>query len=201
MSTLVVRLEDCIRREYGPSELAAVRLRAAADVAGDTQIAKADALLRAVCYVRRRPPSEVYVWAGAQLAPSLLKDGPDVLSEHESLRTMLLQVNTMAPRIVDAMSPGSTPPEFWEDLIDGETTRIHFDGPEEIGWLLEGFARGVCTHFAEWVLVTRGLAPSILKERQIIEVKIRPERRTSSQTPPGGGERRHSGGFGGIGGR
>lgn len=201
MSTLVVRLEDCIKREYGPSELAAVRLRAAADVAGDSQVAQADALLRAVCYVRRRPPSEVYVWAGAQLAPSLLKDGPDVLTEHESLRTMLLQVNAMAPRVLDVLSPGTKPPEFWEDLMDGETTRIAFDGAEEIAWVLEGFARGVCTYFAEWVMVTRGMAPAILKERQIIEVKIRPERRTSIQTPPSGGERRNSGGFGGIGGR
>lgn len=207
MTSLVELLEGCIRLEYGPSEMASVRTRlsqstrspdATASNAPATQASMVNAMLRALYEVRRRPPSEIYIWAGTKLAPAVLKDDPGILKDQSSLRTMLLQLHLVSPPVLAKLSPGTECPDMWEDLIDSETTRINFDGPAEAAWVLEGLIKGICQHFGEWVAVTEGMAPSVLKERRILEVKVRPERREITKTPPAGRDRRQSGPFGGA---
>lgn len=199
MRTLLERLEDIIRLEFGTADLAAMRARAGLPMDDATPFTQVAALIRAVAYIRRRSPEEMFTWAGAKLAAPLVTDHPNLLKPHVSVRTMLLQVSQLAPTVVQRLSPGSTCPDFWEDLLDGETTRISFDGPEEVASALEGVLRGLAAHYGEWVAVTRGTPPAVLPERRQVEAKVRPERRTENKTPPAGADRRGpTGGFFGV---
>lgn len=194
MRSILVLLEDIVRLEFGPGELASVRAVAATHVSdavyGSGSAARVTAFVRALCEVRRRPLPEVYAFVGMRLAASVVKDFPMVTRDRQSTRLVLLQINQLAPAVLDALVPGVEVPAFDVELIDAETLRVSFTGTSDMASLLEGAVRGVGQHFGERVETTRAFSPAYAPDRRLIDVKVTPDRRTEDAPSPTGVDRR-----------
>ncbi len=194
MRSILVLLEDIVQSEFGPGALASVRAVAATRVTdavyGAGSAARVTAFIGAVCEVRRRPLPEVYAFIGTRLATSVVKDFPMVTRDRQSTRLVLLQINQLAPAVLDALVPGVEVPAFDVELIDAETLRLSFTGSSEMASLLEGAVRGLGQHFGERVEPSRAFSPAYAPDRRLIDVKITPDRRTENAPSPTGGDRR-----------
>ncbi len=192
MSSLLVLLEDCIKLEFGPGELAAVRAVAAERRDTSTTLQKTAALLSAVAEVRRKRESEVYRWFGKLLVEPMLREFPQLIKGYSSTRSLLLQCHQLATSAMTVFLPGTPCPELWADLLDQDSLRIGFDGPEEIAQLIEGVVQGFGVHYSELVEVSRATPPPQLAERRLIDVRVLPDRRHGPGAPPAApvGERR-----------
>ncbi|WP_310571399.1 heme NO-binding domain-containing protein [Gemmatimonas sp.] len=194
MRSILVLLEDIVRLEFGPGELASVRAVASAHVSdavsGTGSAVRVTAFVRALCQVRRRPLPEVYAFVGLKLAQSVVTDFPMVTRDRQSTRLVLLQINQLAPAVLDALVPGVEVPAFDVELIDAESVRVSFTGTPEMASLLEGAVRGLGQHFGERVEPTRASPPSYAPNRRLIDIKITPDRRTEDAPSPTGVDRR-----------
>lgn len=194
MTTLLVLLEDCVRSEFGAPMLDAVQAALSARPAGEGPIEQAREFVVVLAGLRKQSVEDAYRWAGQVLAAPVLKLGLPSLKEHSSARTLLLRMHAVVPQTLSVIAPGTTAPEIWEDLLSDHTTRLSFDGPEEMALVLEGAASGLGAHFRELVTVARGTPPAALTSRRLVDVSVRPERRSGSGSapPPPTGERRKS---------
>ena len=192
MMTLLVMLEEGVRAEFGPTELAAVRAVAAERARGGSTLEKANGFLRALGDVRQLSFDDVLRWAGQMSVGPLLAMGLPSSRGHTSTRTLLLKLSAVIPEALKALAPGAVVPDVWEEMLSDDVTRIAFDGPESMALLLEGAAKGLGHHFSDVVAVARGTPPAALTERRIIDVTVRPERRSGSGSAPAvpPGERR-----------
>jgi hypothetical protein len=199
MSTLLPLLNDALRAEFGAADLAAMHAIADAQRTGATATAThANALLRAAMTVRKKSEAEVYRWAGAQLAMHVVKSTPSVAKGISSTRTVLLQLNRLAVEAVSALMPDALCPDFFEDLLGSDTTRIGFDGPESVALMLEGAVMALGAHYGERIDVSRGTPNVVLVERRLVDVKVLPDRRSGSGSPPPPGAERRSGVLAGV---
>lgn len=194
VTTLLVLLEDCVRNEFGAPLLDSLRADVSARPEGGSTLEKARDFLAALAQRRKHSIEDTYRWAGMVLAAPVLKLGLPTLKEFSSTRTLLLKMHVVLPQAMSVVVPGVTPPDVWEDLLNDHTTRVSFDGPEEMALVLEGAAVGLGAHFRELVTVTRGTPPATLTSRRLVDVSVRPERRSGSGSPPPPpvGERRKS---------
>jgi len=194
MRSILVLLEDIVRLEFGANDLAKVRAVAAerfGDIANGTGSAgRVAAFVRAVSEVRRRPPAEVYTFVGMRLAETVVKDFPTITHDRPSTRQVLLQINQLAPAVLDALVPGVDVPAFDVELMDAEALRVSFMGTSDAASLLEGVVRGLGQHFGERVECTRSPAPSYAPDRRLIDVKFGTNRRTEDAPSPTGVDRR-----------
>jgi hypothetical protein len=192
MLSLLVLLEDCVRIEFGPTELAAVRAVASERTTGPTTLDKARGFLSAIAEVRRKREPEVYRWFGKLLVEPLIKAVPQLVKGHSSTRTIALQLGNLARTAVAAMAPGLPCPDFWTDLLDADSLRVGFDGPEPVADILDGVLRGFAVHFSELIEIERGVAAPNLTQRRLLDLKVLPDRRSGAGSPPGPptGERR-----------
>lgn len=184
MTTLLVLLEDCVLHEFGAPALDAVRSAASGKASGSGTVEKAVAFLEALGVVRKQPMADCYRWAGQVLAAPVLRLGLPTLKEHTSTRTLLLKLHEVIPQVMASIAPGVSAPDVWEDLLNDHTIRVAFDGPEEVAQILEGAAAGLGPHFREVVQVSRGTPPATLASRRLVDVSVRPERRSGSGSPP-----------------
>ncbi len=177
MISLLVILEELVHTDFGTMDLASVRQRLAAEAPEPTVAGQAGTFLDALAAVQHRPREEVYVWAAQRVVGPLVSEFPTVFKGHTSTRTLLLQLGQVAPALVTEVLPESACPDLWEDFLDSETIRIGFDGPEEAAWVLQGIVAGMGAHFGERVEASRGVAPPMLSDRRLVDVKVVPERR------------------------
>lgn len=181
MISLLVILEELVHTDFGTMDLTLVRQRLAAQTPEPTVAGQACAFLDALAVVQHRAREEVYVWAAQRVVGPLVSEFPGTFKGHTSTRTLLLQLGQAAPALVTEVLPESVCPDFWEDFLDSETIRIGFDGAEEAAWALQGIAGGLGAHFGERVDASRGVAPPMLTDRRLVDVKVVPERRGSSR--------------------
>lgn len=194
MRSILVLLEDLVRLEFGPGDLARVRAGAVQrfdDVANGTGPAgRVSAFVRALCDVRRRPLPEVYTFVGMRLATALAKDFPAITRDRRSTRIVLLEINHLAPTLLDALVPGVEAPDFDVELSGADTLRVSFVGTADVASLLEGVFRGIGQHFGERVVPSRIAPPAYAPDRRLIDVKITPDSRTDDVPSPTGVDRR-----------
>lgn len=194
MRSIQVLLEEVIQTEFGANELNRIRSVAADRIAasgrGPELGPRAMALIEATASVRRRPANEMYAFVGTRLAPLAFKEVSNILRTYQSTRSIVLQVTRLAPAILDALVPGLPYPEFDVELIDGDTMRVGFDGPESLTDLFEGIALGIAQHFNERIVVSRANPPAYAPDRRMVDIRVIPERRNRDGAAPGGVERR-----------
>lgn len=194
MRSIQLLLEEVIQAEFGASDLNRMRAVAADKVAssgrGPELGPRAMALIEAAASVRRRPANEMYAFIGTRLAPVAFKEVANLLRSYQSTRSIILQVTRLAPVILDALVPGLPYPEFDVELIDGDTMRVGFDGPEPLADLFEGVALGIAQHFNERIIVSRANPPAYAPDRRMVDIRVIPERRNRDGAAPGGVERR-----------
>jgi len=194
MRSILTLLEDAVQTDFGASEL--VKVRAAAS--DRMRIAKrAEGLesrllsfIEGLAVVRRRPPEEMYTFAGTRLVPLVFKEVAPVIRGLTSTRPMLLQITRVAPSVLELVLPGNQFPDFDCEMIDSDTLRVGFEGTQEQAWIFEGVAIGIANYFGERVQVKRADSPAYNPRRLLVDVRVIPERRGSAGAPPGGVERR-----------
>lgn len=194
MRSIQLLLDEVIQVEFGANDLTRIRAVAAdkltASGRGPGLGSRAMAFIEATASVRRRPESEMYAFVGTRLAPLAFKEVPNLLRSYQSTRSILLQVTRVAPAVLDAFVPGLPYPEFDVELIDGDTMRVAFDGPEPLADLFEGVALGIAQHFNERIVVSRANPPAYAPDRRMVDIRVIPERRNREGGAPGGVERR-----------
>ena len=196
MRSVLVLLEDLVRAEFGAADLASVRAIATSRLGavgiGSGPAGRVSAFVSAISDVRRRPLPEVYTFVGMRLVAAVLRDEPTITRDRPSTRQVLLQLDHVAPWILDMLVPGAHVPSFDVELLDVESLRVSCTGVEPVAWLLDGVLRGLGQHFGERVEVRHVPPPSHAPERRVCDVTITPERRLkAAMLPPGGDRRRH----------
>ena len=181
MTSLLALLEDLVVAEFTTRDLTAVQKRALPSDVDTPTVDVARRLLDALAAVQNKKPQKVYTWAGARLATHVLNATPGMTRGHTSVRTFLLQLNLLIPKLVAGSLPDAECPEFWGDLMGGDVVRIGFDGDEEVAWLVEGAVGAMAAHFGEQVEITRGSAKATHTERRLIDVLAVSKSRVSSR--------------------
>ncbi len=194
MRSILVLLEDLVREEFGPRDLEAVRMLAAKKLGEPGvepgPVGRVESFVQAVAEVRRRPLAEVYTFLAMRLVAPVLKQFPALTRDLPSTRSVLLQINQIAPPIVDALAPGVAMPAIDVELIDVDSVRMSFMGASDAASMIEGVVRGLGTHFGERAEPLRVAPPTYAPDRRLIDVKILPERRAVEQPSPPVVERR-----------
>jgi hypothetical protein len=169
-------LEDFVKTDAGPAQLAAVRAimseqRPAKDAGG-----KFEAFAEALAQTRNAKPRDVYRMLGTALVAPLIRAFPVLIRANKTTLAVLMHINQIAPATLDAVMPETTAPDFDVELSGTDSLRLRFAASENAAAVLEGVIGGVATHFGERAECVWQDSPSALPGRRILEITVKPLR-------------------------
>ncbi len=182
MSIIHNLLEDVVKSQDGPAQLAKVRAIASEQPGIDTA-AKVVAFVTALAESRRKPANETFRTVTADVVPLVLRAFPILIRANKSTMSLLMHLNQVAPATLDAVAPGVVAPDFDVELLGTESIRLRFSGDDAMAAVVEGVALGAARHFGEEAQCVWGTSASSLPDRRVLEVQIAAPRRPMSATP------------------
>ena len=183
MSIIHNLLEDLVKTEDGPAQLARVRAIASKANPGNDPVAKIAAVARAVAGIRDKTLTDVYRSLGAGVVAPIFKAFPILIRANKSTMSILMHINQVAPATLEAIVPGVAAPDFDVELLGTGTVRLRFVGSEAVAAMVEGVVEGIARHFGESVKCGWGTSPSTLPDRRVLEVGVSASQRPMSATP------------------
>ena len=183
MSIIHGLLEDIVKTEDGPAQLAAVRAIASEYSPGHDGVAKVAAFATALGQVRSKSVVESYRSLGAALIPRILRAFPVLILANKSTMSLLMHINQVGPAILDAVLPEASPPEFDVELLGSDHLRLRFTASEHVSALVEGAVGGSAAHFSEKAECTWVASESILPDKRVLDIVLVPGSRPTLLTP------------------
>jgi len=184
MPTMLVLLEDVVRKEFGPTVLAATRAVASEHATSSEVMPRACAFVAALGELRRQPVTSMARLVGERLVAPLFVAAPFIARRYSSTRAILLQVTSVVNDLMALLLPGATAPDIDVELQDMDTLRLSTIVSPELAALIEGMVLGSAAHFNERVQVRRSESTVGAVVRFQVDATFEPERRTGSGTPP-----------------
>ena len=174
MSMIQSLLEDYVKTDAGPAQLAAVRAimseqRPPKDAAG-----KFEAFAEALAQTRKAKPRDVYRTLGTGLVAPLIRAFPVLIRANKTTLSVLMHINQIAPAALDAVMPETTAPDFDVELSGLDSLRLRFACSDNAAAVLEGVIVGVATHFGERAECSWQASTSPLPDRRLLEITIKP---------------------------
>ena len=185
MSMIQSLLEDFVKNDGGPAQLAAVRSIMSEQRPAKDAVAKFEAFAAALAQVRGARLNDVYRILGTGVVAPLIRALPILIRANKSTLSVLMHINQVAPATMDAVMPEVAAPDFDVELSGLDSLRLRFVSSDEAAAVIEGVIQGVANHFNERADCSWQASPSGVPERRVLEVTIKPPK-VSRPTPVDG---------------
>jgi hypothetical protein len=173
MSMIHSLLEDYVKHDGGPAQLAAVRAIMSEQRAAKDSVAQAEAFVDALAQARNARLGDLYRTVGTGLVAPLLRALPILIRANKTTLSVLMHINQVAPATLDALLPDAVAPDFDVELSGPDSLRLRFVAGDHAAAAIEGVILGVATHFGERAECTWHTPTSSLPDRRVLEVTIK----------------------------
>ena len=180
-------LEDVVRNDGGPAQLAAVRAIMSEQHGGKDPFTKVQAFASALGQSRKMTTKDVYRFLCAGIASPVIRAFPALMRSSRTASSLLSHINKFAPAVLDALLPGVTCPEFDVELLGQANVRLRFVSSEEAAAAIEGAIVGIAAHFNEAAECSWSASASTLPDRRVLDVLIKAPRISLSPSGKGAG--------------
>ena len=185
MSMIQSLLEDFVKNDGGPAQLAAVRSIMSEHRPAKDAVGKFESFAEALAQVRKAKLNDVYRTLGTGVVAPLIRALPILIRANKSTLSVLMHINQVAPATLDAVMPEVAPPDFDVELSGLDSLRLRFVAGDAVAAVVEGVIHGVANHFDERADCAWQTNLSQPPERRVLEVTIKP-RKVSRPTPADG---------------
>lgn len=173
MSMIHSLLEDYVKHDGGPAQLAAVRAIMSEQRPAKDAVAKTEAFIEALAQTRNAKVGDVYRTVGTGLVAPLLRAFPILIRANKTTLSVLMHINQLAPATLDAVLPETVAPNFDVELSGPDSLRLRFVAGDHAAAAIEGVILGIATHFGERAECTWHASSSSLPDRRVLEVTIK----------------------------